>query len=151
MKMEVWSFPLLISLMSLLIADPCDSNPCKNDGQCELGNTCMSYVCRCTGGWSDPSCSTPREYLKSSLTQSLCLTFLPCFEHRCWWIALVIVYSDLLLFCICMLTANPCDTFPCRNGGQCSRATSDDGYVCSCLNGFKGTNCDQPRKTFILL
>ncbi|KAI7805148.1 hypothetical protein IRJ41_000318 [Triplophysa rosa] len=36
---------------------------------------------------------------------------------------------------------NPCVSSPCLNGGTC-HTDELDGYRCSCLEGFKGKNCD---------
>ncbi|KAJ8904749.1 hypothetical protein NDN08_001265 [Rhodosorus marinus] len=32
---------------------------------------------------------------------------------------------------------------PCRNGGTCVDLVGDNGYACSCPDGFRGTNCEK--------
>ena len=41
----------------------------------------------------------------------------------------------------CQITANPCVTGPCRNGGTCTVLTSTQ-YQCSCQLGYSGNNCE---------
>ncbi|KHJ46955.1 EGF-like domain protein [Trichuris suis] len=37
------------------VIDPCESNPCKNNGQCDSANG--SYICTCFPGWTGKHCS----------------------------------------------------------------------------------------------
>ena len=39
------------------------------------------------------------------------------------------------------LKAGPCASDPCRNGGTCSEPSSG-GYMCKCVPGYTGTNCE---------
>ncbi|KAL9959813.1 hypothetical protein ACROYT_G033169 [Oculina patagonica] len=36
---------------------------------------------------------------------------------------------------------DPCASFPCRNGGNCTSTTNN--YTCACPNGFNGTDCQE--------
>ena len=45
-----------------------------------------------------------------------------------------------------LLPVRPCDSGPCKNGGNCS----DDGikcFKCECRSGFKGPDCSEIGKT----
>ena len=45
---------------------------------------------------------------------------------------------------LCESLLDPCQSYPCWNGGACSRR-SDGGYACNCSSTcFSGTNCEQP-------
>jgi hypothetical protein len=51
----------------------------------------------------------------------------------------------------CNIFATPCDiSKPCQNAGTCTNNISaSHGYVCKCLSGFEGTDCQidiRPRK-----
>lgn len=37
---------------------------------------------------------------------------------------------------------DPCATDPCQNGGAC--AATADGHACTCVEGYGGTDCDEP-------
>lgn len=55
-------------------------------------------------------------------------------------------------FCFFITVVDPCASFPCRNGGNC---TSNKGnYSCVCAYGFTGENCEEgmllPLKTATL-
>ena len=46
-------------------------------------------------------------------------------------------------FTVCSSSAlaqPPCQSNPCRNGGVCR--SEGAGYICTCLNGYMGTNCE---------
>lgn len=49
---------------------------------------------------------------------------------------------------IILLTASPCDSSPCKNGGGCTE--DDGGFQCDCLNGFTGAQCEQPVSEYQL-
>ena len=36
---------------------------------------------------------------------------------------------------------NPCNNFPCNNGGTCT-CVANNRYVCTCRDGYGGVNCD---------
>ena len=44
--------------------------------------------------------------------------------------------------------ASPCDSNPCKNGGEC---TDNDGdFQCICLSDFTGLQCEQPVSEYHL-
>jgi hypothetical protein len=38
-----------------------------------------------------------------------------------------------------MVTADPCASSPCQNGGQCS--VSGTSFTCTCASGYEGSTC----------
>ena len=67
------------------IRDACQSNPCMNDGTCELINGNIGYQCICPSGFSGPQCETSMLCCIYSCTLleicdstciTVCLTFL---------------------------------------------------------------------------
>jgi hypothetical protein len=65
-------------------------------------------------------------------------------------VVVVIIMDDensdvtLMLTMLLVLSAQDsnvnCNSAPCQNGGSCY-STNNGQYVCSCLNGFAGINC----------
>lgn len=39
-----------------------------------------------------------------------------------------------------ILEENKCHPNPCRNGGICTEANG--AYICTCMEGYKGMNCE---------
>ena len=35
----------------------------------------------------------------------------------------------------------PCDSFPCKNGGTCEINSVSNSFLCICQNGFSGLDC----------
>lgn len=73
-------------------ADPCDPNPCANEGTCSVGTAeGTPYSCQCTDGWSGPTCEVGEWmsglfYTSLSPVVSRCFLFLDacCFPHTSW-------------------------------------------------------------------
>merc|ERR1719233_1563080 len=38
----------------------------------------------------------------------------------------------------CEVSISPCDNQPCQNGGFCANADNERGYVCECVESYKG-------------
>ena len=41
------------------------------------------------------------------------------------------------------LVTNPCFANPCKNSGVCQN--TDTGYICSCVDGYRGSHCEGMR------
>lgn len=40
------------------------------------------------------------------------------------------------------MSANKCSESPCQNGATCLDSHGDGMYLCQCMPGYTGTNCD---------
>ena len=63
--------------------------------------------------------------------------------------------SKHLQFIFCFISQvmypPPCESNPCMNGGLCLNGHVTQRYVCVCLEGFIGTNCEGKSQTYARL
>ncbi|XP_022113060.2 protein crumbs [Pieris rapae] len=118
--------------------DHCYNEPCMRHG------TCISrhdrYECHCSARYTgnncevdagDPCASAPCHHggtcVEDTRGDYTCL----CPKH----------YHGM--FCELEDSLDPqCVAGPCRNNGSCSVPTGADSYVCDCLPGYTGRNCE---------
>uniref|UniRef100_H3AXW9 Sushi, nidogen and EGF like domains 1 n=1 Tax=Latimeria chalumnae TaxID=7897 RepID=H3AXW9_LATCH len=133
---------------------------------CEPGYTPVSdsnrRICIGDGVWSQPPackdsncCNSPCHigihiYL---FILALCcvgkLCVVPC--TICWFTpgqkcATLLLFSfrrfcEMFSAVFCCVELDPCESDPCKNGGECK--SYKDSYLCLCLEGFIGYNCDE--------
>ena len=46
-------------------------------------------------------------------------------------------------------TIDPCASDPCQNGGTCANNAGNNGYTCTCVNNYSGTNCEDAEEVVI--
>ncbi|XP_071813585.1 uncharacterized protein [Apostichopus japonicus] len=118
------------TLCESLIEDSCSSDPCRNGGNCVVGDD-SSYQCQCVNGWTGTNCAEGwfgcQSFLEKILFLSICLY--QYFLHLCHQLTLSL-----------NLIEDSCSSDPCRNGGNCV-VGDDSSYQCQCVNGWTGTNC----------
>ena len=54
-----------------------------------------------------------------------------------------------MLSCLFTLGNVGCDSLPCLNGGTCNE--DENGYTCTCGQGYSGDNCDEGRFNYVFL
>ena len=68
-----------------------------------------------------------------------------------YFLAMIFIYPDLMNFfslkLFLTLAVNPCLSAPCLNGGQCQNINNNAAFTCTCINGFTGDRCQNPRKS----
>ena len=50
----------------------------------------------------------------------------------------------LVSFLVCLIPvaiSNPCQSYPCKNGGKCFG--NESSYICSCPDGLSGHRCEE--------
>ncbi|GBN85479.1 Protocadherin Fat 1 [Araneus ventricosus] len=106
---------------------PCTSNPCKNNGICEVEG--KGFKCNCSKPWIGKTCETG-----------------PCDEQPCQNGGTCKV-GETGFICNCLAPFSgtrcengPCTSNPCQNNGTCE--VSEDSYRCNCNKPFKGINCE---------
>ena len=45
---------------------------------------------------------------------------------------------------VVFVAPGPCESDPCQNGGTC-QGTDDGDYVCDCLHGWTGVDCEKRK------
>uniref|UniRef100_A0AAF5CXG2 Pyridoxal phosphate homeostasis protein n=1 Tax=Strongyloides stercoralis TaxID=6248 RepID=A0AAF5CXG2_STRER len=138
--------------------NPCNSNPCQNDGKC-IPLKYLDYKCNCINGTSGKNC----EIID------------PCFKNPCEWPGSTCVRKQQIIGmtvsykydCICPQTDShkrvcqnsaqgACKNHKCKNNGHCalcpdSNGNSDScsendiiqGYRCICPFGHNGKYCEK--------
>lgn len=109
--------------------DECLIQPCGKNGNCT--NHHGGYTCQCHLEY------TVKIYVTVYL---ICCTYL-------WTLQSTNSYLCVNWWCIlqgehCEIDLNACRSKPCVSGGTCEN-TPDGGYVCVCLPGYTGFNCEE--------
>jgi hypothetical protein len=125
---------------------PCDLNPCQNDGECENQDD-GSFECKCNGGWLGAICSIPpvdkcvAEHcgdhgycIPSTSEDSVGIPFTRCVCVDGW-------HGDA-----CDQLPAPCEPNPCQNEGVCISEAHQVGveaqvWGCLCVEPWVGVNC----------
>ncbi|XP_040461322.1 hyaluronan-binding protein 2 isoform X1 [Falco naumanni] len=114
--------------------DPCSSNPCKNNGECENRGSRFSCLC------PEPYAGTTCEKVKNM-----------CLEKRCHRGDCLITLTPPYFQCSCnhpynspdcRQASSPCRPNPCKNGGTCIRHRIRSKFTCECPEPFRGRFCE---------
>nr|XP_054751646.1 fibropellin-1-like [Lytechinus pictus] len=127
--------PMLFSGPLCQDSDECAMNPCLNDGICRPnGNT---FTCQCQSDFTGGICETP-------------VSVVSC-NNECSGNGACIPDADgNFLRCLCFAgftgprcetAVSVCDRVECLNGGSCF-LRGNNGFICSCAVGFRGTLCE---------
>ncbi|XP_038593172.1 protein eyes shut homolog [Micropterus salmoides] len=110
---------------------PCDPNPCRNGGVCEESTT--GFVCHCPERFGGLYCNSRVDYD--------CMSHACQEEQICRERASECVCADGNVVPACRRQQNLCSPSPCLNNATC--VSMGNYYVCRCLRGFSGKNCEE--------
>eukprot|EP01052_Picozoa_sp_SAG31_P038149 SAG31_NODE_5044_length_2779_cov_1.922388_2_plen_350_part_01 len=119
----------------------CMSAPCQNDAVCTDSNDDNSipvdaFSCTCAAGFTDGSCGYNFSTVASIIGDSCSIPHSTMAYHT-------MVYNGT-----CDEDIDECASSPCTNGGTCQDSGSAPNrvphfsYLCDCVAGYIGTNCD---------
>ncbi|XP_034464842.1 protein eyes shut homolog isoform X2 [Hippoglossus hippoglossus] len=111
----------------------CHPNPCRNGGLCE--ESPEGFACRCPEGFWGLYCDSGADLD--------CMSYACREEHICaaGERASECVCADGNVDAACRRQRSPCSPSPCLHNATCVSRGSH--YVCRCLRGFSGKNCDE--------
>lgn len=111
--------------------DPCEQQPCLNNGKCERIDT-NGFKCLCQRGWTGKKC----EARLSKCSHIKCQNNGLCLEN--------------LDACLCQpgftgerceKQIDACESSPCEKG-VCVNLANNMGYKCYCLSNYTGLRCE---------
>ncbi|KAK2178507.1 hypothetical protein NP493_541g02029 [Ridgeia piscesae] len=115
---------------------PCATQPCQNGGSCVEQNTSTGgmYACSCAAGFHGFNCELVD----------------PCRCGPCANGGTCETSGDESFKCNCMpgylgsqcQRASPCQRNPCFNSGLCQEIGGGTDFLCICVRGYKGRNCE---------
>ncbi|XP_071962310.1 uncharacterized protein [Antedon mediterranea] len=119
------------------LTDACHSNPCQNEGACELDVRIASgYFCMCADGFTGSICEY--DIGDSACAINVCQNGGTCLE----------IGIQSVCFCQQGFTGQHCEVLkgcgsnPCLNDGTCQTSSTDiNGYTCECQLGYTGRIC----------
>lgn len=126
--------------LSIRAKNHCDSEPCRNSGNCTAGRE--TYTCSCPTNYTGSDCLV--EFASSD----------PCSTNPCQHGSVCVSqleegsFANYSYTCECArgfegekceLNINDCDPNPCLNGGVCQDEI--DGYICDCPDQITGRTC----------
>ncbi|NXN92040.1 HABP2 protein, partial [Rhinopomastus cyanomelas] len=115
-------------------ADPCSSNPCRNNGRCEKRGS--GFRCLCPEPYAGNTCEKVEDKcLGKSCRGGDCLITLtpPYFKCSC---------THPYKTPDCQRASSPCRPNPCKNGGICKRHRIRSKFTCECPEPFRGKFCE---------
>ncbi|XP_020635563.3 factor VII-activating protease isoform X1 [Pogona vitticeps] len=114
--------------------NPCQANPCQNNGVCERSKN--SYKCRCPEPYTGSKCEKVKNTCETiNCNRGDCLVTLEAPYYRCHCRH---PYKEPF----CGKAKSACRPNPCKNGGTCKRHRIRSKFSCICPEPFRGKFCE---------
>ncbi|CAF0916280.1 unnamed protein product [Adineta ricciae] len=149
----VWKYPIDFDYLPVLRLakilrfvkqdDPCASNPCNTNQDCQaILNEKSQYICLCKANFTGKNCSLKDERCANGYCSygSLCK---PGYRG--------LIHGNHLPYCICSFNRygeqcsiehDRCQSNPCRNNGSCFSTSKPEASSCICTDGYHGDKCE---------
>jgi hypothetical protein len=162
--LALWKYPIffdnlpvfrLVKVLHLIQSfhpiNPCSSNPCDRNEQCQqLMNNKSQYICLCKTNFKGENCSIKDTQCDKGYcaVHSLCQAYSRGLLRR-----------DSLPFCLCPLNRygdrcsiehDRCLFNPCLNNGSCFPDSQPDQVICICTKEYSGSRCQWRRPSIRL-
>ncbi|XP_070802203.1 hyaluronan-binding protein 2 isoform X2 [Pituophis catenifer annectens] len=114
--------------------NPCQTNPCQNNGICKRNRN--SYMCSCPEPYTGSKCDRVKNTCRRiNCNGGECLIILraPYYQCSCRY-----PYKPPS----CRKASSACQPNPCKNGGTCQRHRLRYKFSCNCPEGFRGKFCE---------